>query len=395
MSFLRRLLSTDYRRALAAEAAGDYKEAARRYALAGDRAKVSEMHLRRAERAESRADELAALRDALAWSPQGTPLRRRVARALADTLVARAREEGAATARDREALAEAARHYEEAEAFAEAGELWERLGDPGAAARAYERGGHLEPLEAVLRRDRERSDAERRTRDAFREYELSWQDGDRDRALAALRVAAEHAADPGVYRGLLDRQEARRIGSGRIVLRRRPSGSPVVACGGARVTLGRDALCDLVLRSMGISRVHAEVRWGAEAPRVRDAGSKNGTFLDGLPLVGETALVGEGELALGDDCVLAFRARGGLLRLEVVRGMDKGLALLCAAPGAAIDLEEPLGLAATLRFDAGVPLLSPKDTRPVRLSGETARRPTLQLVREDVIAIADVEVEVL
>ena len=67
MSLLRRWLQPSYRRALAAEAAGNLDEAARLYALAGQRDKVADMHLRKAERAPDETARIAALRNALDW----------------------------------------------------------------------------------------------------------------------------------------------------------------------------------------------------------------------------------------------------------------------------------------------------------------------------------------
>jgi hypothetical protein len=100
VAFLRRLLSGDYRRAVAAEAAGDYGEAARHYALCGEREKVAEMHLLRADRAGDAAAAIDELRDAMRWADKGTPTRARIARALGGRRLARARAEGAATARE-------------------------------------------------------------------------------------------------------------------------------------------------------------------------------------------------------------------------------------------------------------------------------------------------------
>src|SRR3954453_7285516 len=80
------MFSADFRRAVAAEAAGDYGEAARAYALAGERVKVAEMHLLRAERAPSPAAKLHELRAAVRWADAGDDdgrgARRRIARAL-------------------------------------------------------------------------------------------------------------------------------------------------------------------------------------------------------------------------------------------------------------------------------------------------------------------------
>ena len=82
MSFIKRLLSSDFRRALAAEAAGDYITAARAYALSGERAKVGEMHLYLAERATAAEARLQELRAGVRWADaitdEGREVRRRI-----------------------------------------------------------------------------------------------------------------------------------------------------------------------------------------------------------------------------------------------------------------------------------------------------------------------------
>src|SRR5438105_11558945 len=86
MSFLKRLLSSDFRRGLAAEASGDYAIAAKAYALAGERNKVAEMHLYLAERAQASEARLGELRAGIRWSDDESDaahaVRRRIARAL-------------------------------------------------------------------------------------------------------------------------------------------------------------------------------------------------------------------------------------------------------------------------------------------------------------------------
>src|SRR5262252_4626131 len=109
------MFSADYRRAVAAEAAGDYAEAARAYALAGEHARVAEMHLLRAERAPSPDGALAELRAAVRWAdaeePDGKAVRRRIARAL----VAWAKRSSAlATEADKQVVREAAALFAEA-----------------------------------------------------------------------------------------------------------------------------------------------------------------------------------------------------------------------------------------------------------------------------------------
>ncbi len=59
MTFWKRMLSADYRAAVAAEAAGNVDAAAERYGLAGDRAGAVRMHVARAERASDRAAAIA------------------------------------------------------------------------------------------------------------------------------------------------------------------------------------------------------------------------------------------------------------------------------------------------------------------------------------------------
>jgi len=50
------------------------------------------------------------------------------------------------------------------------------------------------------------------------------------------------------------------------------------------VTIGRDADNDIVLAGRQVSRHHAQVRWTGTQFVVDDLGSKNGTFVNGLPV---------------------------------------------------------------------------------------------------------------
>ncbi len=60
-----------------------------------------------------------------------------------------------------------------------------------------------------------------------------------------------------------------------------------------RITVGRDAACDLALVDSRVSRHHLEIVAESGALRVRDTGSTNGTILNG-------AAVAAAELGLGD-----------------------------------------------------------------------------------------------
>jgi tetratricopeptide (TPR) repeat protein len=385
--FLRRLLSGDYRRAVAAEAAGDYGEAARHYALCGEREKVAEMHLLRAERGGDAGQVIDELRDGLRWADPGTAARRRVARALGQRLLARARVEGAATVRDQAAVREAAALLEEGGEHREAGAALELLGDDEGASRAYERGGLLEEMEEALARERFRRRQADRVRDAFAAYQHGLAGGDRDAAIEALRDAERAAEDKGEYRRLREELEARRLAGGAVAFLL-PGGRRLLCASAPEIRIGRDPEAHLLLRGAGVSRAHATLRVDGTAFLLRDAGSRTGTWLAGLRVDGEVPLAGSGRLRLGDDCELDFASRSDGLRLEVIRGMDRGAVLVALAPGASLDLSSE-GLPARLHFDAGRPFL---DAAGLRVDGVPTS--PLQLLRRDRLSIADLEVEV-
>ncbi|HKA86352.1 MAG TPA: FHA domain-containing protein [Haliangiales bacterium] len=386
MGFLSRLLSGDFRRAVAAEAAGDYAEAARHYALAGDRDKVAVMHLLRAGRAATNADEIDCLRDAIRWADAGTPTRRRVARALGQALLKRVKQSGGE--RERAIVEEAAEQLLAAEDYAAAGDAWALIGDDAQAARAYEQGGLLEQMEEALQRDGRKRGAARELKGAFKDYELHMKGGEREAAVAALRRAVDAAEQKAEYQRLLDDLLARRLAAGAVALRGK--GPPLHVCEVPTVTIGRSPDCTLPLRAASVSRVHATIATPEYV--LRDAGSRAGTLIGGMPLAGEVRLVDAGRFALGDECEIAWKA-GEALELVVVKGLDRGLMLIHAADGRRVSLAPRLGLPAAVWFRDGRPYVEADAERTVHLNGERARG-AVQLVRQDVLRSDDVEVEV-
>lgn len=397
MGFFKRLLSADYRAAVAAEAAGDLELAAERYALAGHREAAVRVHLARADRAQSRGDEIAALRDALHWAPEGSDERRAVARALGSALLARCKAEGVATERDRERVREAAVLLLEAGEHRAAGEAYAGLGDDAGAARAYRQGGLVDLMEEALSREDDRSEREREVRQSFADYELHLRGGARDLAVEALRRCVAAAAGAGDYRRLLDDLESRRVAGGRVGLQIR-RGDRVTVTALPRVSIGRDPLCDLALRSAGVSRKHAEIEVTAAEGRpglefaLRDAGSRNGTRLGGLPIAGVVPLRGTGSFALNDDCVVDFDAGEDVLALRIERGLDRGTIVLCAAEGRAIDLRRA-GLETALRFERGRPILAHPPGQ-LTLNGELLMNGDVQLLHGDQLAFGGHDLEV-
>ena len=306
MSFLRRMFSSDYRAAVAAEAAGNVDLAAERYGLAGEHAAAVRMHLARAARAPDRHAELGALRDAMRWAGDDPDLRKLAAAALGKAMWENARAEGIATERDRTRVREAAELLVVGDKHTLAGEALEAIGDYLAAANAYSAGGFVERMEHALARDEELQGKLHDETNAFADYETAMRVGNRDEARAQLLRAQSTASHAGEYRRLLDQLDTALLTAARVELRRR--GKPlVVACAAPRVILGRDQLCDLTLRAGGVSRQHAEVGHDGDDFVLRDLDSRNGTSLGGLPLAGRVPLVGAGRFTLGDVRVQLIR----------------------------------------------------------------------------------------
>jgi tetratricopeptide (TPR) repeat protein len=357
------------------------------------------MHVARARRATDRAAEIAALHDALHWAGDEPPLVQLASAALGKALYARAIAEGVATARDRERIREAARLLATGGDHATAGEAWEAIGDWQQAAAAYSNAGLVEKVEAALATEEEAHRRERERRDAFADYETNRRVGRRDDARADLQraiAAAGEGNDAGELRRLLDQLDSALITGGRMQLRRRRGGGAVL-CAVPVVAIGRDALCDLVLRTGGVSRRHSEIEVsGSGGPfLLRDAGSRNGTAIAGMPIAGRVPLRGTGSFELGDDCKLDFETVGTpeCLRITVATGVDRGARLLAAADGDRIDLAL-IELKGDLVFAQGRPWLGKGAAREIIFNGEPLEAGRVQLVRGDVVVIDGEEVDV-
>ena len=386
------MFSSDYRAAVAAEAAGNVDLAAERYALAGEHAGAVRMHLARGARAGSRTAELAALRDAMRWAGEDTELRRQAAAALGKALWEAVKAEGIATERDRAKVREAADLLVIGEDQLLAGEALEGIGDHLAAANAYSSGGHVERMEQALAKDEELHGRAREEADAFAGYQTAMQVGRRDEARTELVRAVAAASVAGEYRRLLDQLDTALLTAGRVELRRR--GKPlIVACGAPKIVLGRDQLCDLALRAGGVSRQHAEIERSAGEFVLRDLDSRNGTTLSGLRLAGKVPLAGSGRFGLGDDCTIEFQRDGGPLILRVANGLDRGVALIAGGEDERIELA-PVGTALDLVFRAGRPLLGRGGCREVAFNGEPLGEVRVQLIRGDRIVADGDEIDV-
>lgn len=393
------MLSSDYRAAVAAEAAGNVDLAAERYGLAGEHEGAVRMHLARAARARDRHAEIGALRDAMRWAGEDPALRRRAAAALGKALYESARAEGIATERDRTRVREAADLLVQGDDHALAGEALEAIGDHLAAANAYSAGGLVERMEQALAKDDDAAARAHEETDAFSDYQTAMRVGRRDDARAELVRALGAASVAGEYRRLLDQLDTAMLTAGKVELRRR--GRPaVVACAAQKLVLGRDPLCDLALRAGGVSRQHAEISRAADPAAggravfaLRDLDSRNGTQLRGLPLAGRVPLVESGRFMLGDECPIDYELLEGALILRIPSGLDRGLALIAGAEGQRLDLA-PLGIPLDLVFQRGRPLLGRGGSRDVKFNDEPLGEVRVQLIRGDRLFAGGDEIDV-
>lgn len=101
-------------------------------------------------------------------------------------------------------------------------------------------------------------------------------------------------------------------------------------------TVGRGSGCDLVLDHAQVSRLHATFHLTPSGIEMVDAGSNNGTWVNGQR-VQRTPLASGDELRMG-ECVLRFLAAGGdlseaeALRLVTIPGRLTDLDLRKLAP---------------------------------------------------------------
>jgi len=398
VGFFKRLFSSNYRAAINAEAAGQLELAAEHYARAGQNDAAARMHVARAKRAGTYDAEIDALRDAMHWVPEDMEdFCAEISGALGKALLAKAKSEGIGTERDRQRVEEAAGHLANCREWAAAGEAWELIGNDAEAIKVYKRGGLIERLERVLNEDADVTSSAREVREAFADYKLHYSGGMRDAAREDLLRCVQESQSKGEYRRLLDALESALITGGRVTLRPRQK-KPLTVCCNSEIIMGRDQLCDLLLRSGNVSRRHAEIVVSAdpgdERFQLRDAGSRNGTHVGGMPISGAVPLIDSGSFDLGDEYTIDYQAQGRQLVLRVSRGMDLGTQLVVAADKELIDLTEQTGAPVALRFERGRPFIVVEDEAlELEINGEPCGTQA-QLIHGDLITVDGREIEV-
>jgi two-component system response regulator GlrR len=88
-----------------------------------------------------------------------------------------------------------------------------------------------------------------------------------------------------------------------------------VALGVSAVVVGKDEACDIVLDDPKVSRRHCEIRLTEAGPVLRDLGSKNGTFLQGVAL--REAVLAPGVTVSAGVCELTVEVAGAPLSVPL------------------------------------------------------------------------------
>lgn len=388
MSWLKRMFDGRHRRARAAEGAGEWRRASALWAEAGEPLLAAEALVHLAERAGRLEDRLDAWHDALRWIPEDeVEKREEVERKMGRAILEDARLRGAESAEEKRRLADAAARLERLGAPADAADAFEILGRTEDQARCLEAAGEVERLEALLEHTSQRDATQSRLRRLLTDYEMALEYGARLEARAAVREAATVAPDDRSVAELLRRLESRIPPPNRVRLS--VEGRRVSFVGRLPAVIGRSD-ADVVIRGTSVSRRHAEVALSPDgALLLRDLDSKNGTLVRGLPIRGSIELTGAAEVGLGDDVTLSVEPRGRSLALEVHGGLDRGERIVVGEGALRAD-----GLAATVRFEEGWPVLAADPRTDLTLAGRTCALP-VHLLAGDRLVVGGRAVEVL
>jgi hypothetical protein len=284
-------------KARAAELRGELGQAAALFAQAGRLDEASRVMLLRGDGEMDPAVRLRHYVQALATAPPGTSAHTDARRKHATLVLAIAAGETVTPAL-RQDLLQAGRDLEAIGEPDKAAEAYARAGDVEGEARALARAGDVEKLDALLLGQQGR-DRETLARREAHEEVLALVASGRRREAVAMALASGDEAVRERGRGV----EARRV-SGEVVS---------VSIGGRemRVVLGTEVVVGRVaaiaVASAALSRQHLCIARRGSDVVVRDLGSRNGTLLRGLALVGEATVGDAIEVRLGKEVPLVVR----------------------------------------------------------------------------------------
>lgn len=283
--------------ARAAELRGELAQAAALFAQAGRLDEASRVML---IRGDGEADPAARLRhysQAVATAPEGGEARTQATRKHALLVLALAAGDSTAPTL-RHDLLQAAADLEAIGEDEKAAEAYARAGDVEGEARTLARAGDVERLDALLATQQGRDREAHARREAHEELAILAASGRRREAVAL----ASGSSDPAVRergRGL----EMRRVGGE--VVRVNLEGRAMTLVLGTEVVIGRVGA--IAVASAAVSRQHVAIARRGDDVVVRDLGSRNGTLLRGLALVGEAVVADAIEVRLGKEVPLLVR----------------------------------------------------------------------------------------
>jgi len=287
----------DVRSAKRAELRGDLEKAVELYGLAGAPEEAARVMILRGDAETDARLRMRHYTQAVATAPEGHAVRgearRKRAALLVDQFGAAAHSEAA-----RRELREAGKELLALGDAAHAASAFRLAGDTDGEAKALTQAGDVESLEFLLTEQQQKERAERQRNELHADFELLVSTGRRREAVdKAERWLAAHAEDATLRERVAGIRARRALGPIAQVWIR-GTATPIAL--GDEVVIGRTE-GTIRIPSQAVSRQHLRVVRESGVVVVRDLGSRNGTQLRGMNLVGALP-VGDGlDLTLGKE----------------------------------------------------------------------------------------------
>jgi hypothetical protein len=297
--FRRRGAPFDARRA---ELRGDLPLAVELWAEAGRTDEAARVMLIRGDAEPDPRQRLQHYTQAVATAPGASAVAKQARVKRAKLTIALAGD-GTVSAATRQDLHEAARELEELGEADRAAEAYALIRDTEGEARSLVQAGQVERLETLLTAEQSKTSGERLRSEAYVEIETLTAMGRRREALAAAERLVLTAPLDASARERVNALQARRAAGSlcRVLLR----GQPLSLVVDDELVVGRTE-GSLVVSSAALSRRHVVVGRSDGQVLLRDLGSRNGTLLRGMRVVGA--------LPVGDGLSVLL---GGDVRLEI------------------------------------------------------------------------------
>lgn len=297
-------------RALQEKARGDFAEAAKYYAKAESYEEVGAMYEMLGEMGRSLSEKIQAYQQALHWYAMcNAPARATLAGKLAALMEDAAREDRGDKQIEHHRLQQIAEYYAAANLWKEAGRIYEESGLLDEASEMYVKGGEIELVERLSERRELHDHRAHSVEQLFNEAEHAYQTGKRDKAHHALQqclaLDPAHARATALFGQLA--QALERMANCRIRLPIQEQ--EFLLFKSSTITIGRKDDNDIVLLNTDVSRLHAKISIDGQRVLVEDAGSSNGTRVNGLRIRDAVELHHQDILGIGRHTTFDVRVR--------------------------------------------------------------------------------------